>query len=179
MKMPNLEREAPTKPDYKVSSMRTADIEAVALIEKRCNSLPWNPNAYITELGNLNAYYAVAKSSDGTVLGFGGIWVIMDELHITTLAVDKGSRGKKLGEKLLYVMIEEGIRRGATRATLEVREGNKVAQSLYHKYKFEDVAIRKAYYSDNGENAIIMWAEEISSPAYQQMLYGYQREFSV
>jgi ribosomal-protein-alanine N-acetyltransferase len=155
--------------------MRASDIDAVAQVEKRCYTLTWNPNAYITELGNTNAFYAVIKRSDGRIVGYGGIWVIIDELHITTLCIDPDARGLKLGERLLNEMMDEGIRRGATRATLEVRESNIVAQGLYHKYRFEDVAQRKAYYSDNAENAIIMWAEDLTSAAYQQMLYEYRR----
>ena len=154
--------------------MRPSDIEAVARLERRCYTLPWNPNSYITELGNTNAFYAVAKRSDGDLVGYGGIWVIVDELHITTLAVDPETRGQKIGERLLNAMMDEGIKRGATRATLEVRQSNKVAQALYHKYGFLDVAQRKAYYSDNNENAIIMWAEELVSPEYQQMLHEFR-----
>jgi ribosomal-protein-alanine N-acetyltransferase len=175
MKTYELETQPAAGYTYEVRPMRSLDIDAVAKIEKRCYTLTWNPNAYITELGNTNAYYAVAKRSDGMVVGYGGVWVIIDELHVTTLCVDPDSRGLKIGEQLLSEMMEVGIRRGATRATLEVRESNIVAQGLYHKYGFEDVAQRKAYYSDNGENAIIMWAEELTSPAYQQMLYEYRR----
>lgn len=156
--------------DIVIVPMRPSDIEAVSKLERRCYSLPWSSGAYVTELGNSNAYYAVAKSCSGAVLGYGGIWVIMDEMHVTTLAVDPALRGRKIGERLLIVLIEEGIRRGATRATLEVRQSNLIAQNLYYKYGFRDVASRKSYYSDNGENAIIMWAEDLSSDTYLQVL---------
>jgi ribosomal-protein-alanine N-acetyltransferase len=162
---------------YEIVPMRASDVDEVARVEKRCYTLTWNPNAYVTELGNTNAFYAVAKSPGGHVVGYGGIWVIIDELHITTLAVDPDYRGRKLGERLLNTMVDVAIRRGATRATLEVRQSNKVAQALYHKYGFVDVAQRRAYYSDNGENAIIMWAEELTSPPYQQMLFEYRQKF--
>jgi ribosomal-protein-alanine N-acetyltransferase len=178
MKTYNLETINTSKHTYEIKAMRMADIDAVAEVERRCYTLTWNPNAYVTELGNSNAYYAVAKRSDGRTVGYGGIWVIIDELHVTTLAVDPLFRGHKLGERLLNAMMDEGIRRGALRATLEVRQSNVVAQSLYHKYGFQDVAQRRAYYSDNGENAIIMWAEDLTSPAYQQMLYEYRTHFA-
>ena len=179
MKTYDLETAIPAKPEYDVFAMRASDIEQVAQVERRCYNLTWNPNAYVTELGNTNAYYAVVKNSSGHIVGYGGIWVIIDELHVTTLAVDPSDRGKKLGERLLNSMMDEGIRRGATRATLEVRQSNKVAQSLYHKYGFLDVAQRRAYYSDNGENAIIMWAEDLTSPTYQKMLYEYRRQLAL
>lgn len=161
-----------------IRSMRLSDIEAVSKLERRSMSLPWSSSAYVTEINNPNAHYLVAKTGDGAVVGYGGIWVIMDEMHITTLAVDPESRGKKVGERILIVLLEEAMRRGATRATLEVRQSNRIAQNLYHKYGFREVAMRPRYYSDNGENAVIMWAEDLLSPGYQQALYEFkQRAF--
>ena len=157
-----------------IRAMRIDDIEYVSRLERRCYTLPWSSSAYVTEVGNPNAYYTVALLPDGTIVGYCGMWVIMDELHMTTIAVDPSVRGLKIGERLLLDMIEEGITRGAERATLEVRERNTVAHNLYVKYGFEDVAIRKNYYSDNGENAIIMWANDLTLPPYQAMLQDYR-----
>ncbi|MDR3709600.1 MAG: ribosomal protein S18-alanine N-acetyltransferase [Capsulimonadaceae bacterium] len=154
----------------RISPMRHSDIEAVARLERICQPLPWSANAYTTELNNPNAYYAAAKSADGDLAGYGGIWVIMDEMHVTNLATKPALRGRKIAERLLVVLIREGIARGATRATLEVRESNLAAQGLYKKFGFLDVAMRKQYYSDNRENAYIMWAEDLTGDAYQQML---------
>ena len=154
--------------------MRIEDIEYVSRLERRCYTLPWSSSAYVTEVGNSNAYYTVAILADGTIAGYAGMWVIMDELHMTTIAVDPSVRGLKIGERLLIDVIREGIKRGAERATLEVRERNTVAHNLYLKYGFEDVAVRKNYYSDNGENAIIMWANDLILPPYQAMLADYE-----
>jgi len=162
-----------------VRRMEIADIPHVSYLERRCYALPWNASAYATEIGNSIAYYTVAKDSDGIVVGFAGMWVIMDEIHITTIAVDPDVRGKSVGERLLLDMLEAGMERGAHRATLEVREHNLAAHNLYLKYGFEDVAIRKKYYSDNGENAVIMWANDLYSADYQEKLKTYrQRLFS-
>jgi ribosomal-protein-alanine N-acetyltransferase len=150
--------------------MRASDIESVVRVERLCYALPWNSNAYVTELGNPNAFYAVAKQNKALCVGYGGIWIIMDELHITTLAVDPAERGKGTGEMLLVYLMHRGRERRAERATLEVRQSNKAAIHLYHKYGFEDVGLRKGYYSDNNENAIIMWAEEIQSDSYRLLL---------
>ena len=157
-----------------IRQMRLDDIEYVSRLERRCYTLPWSSSAYVTEVGNSNAYYTVATLADGTIVGYCGMWVIMDELHMTTIAVDPVVRGLKIGERLLLDLIQEGIRRGAERATLEVRERNTVAHNLYIKYGFEDVAVRKNYYSDNGENAIIMWANDLTLTPYQTMLRDYE-----
>ncbi len=158
-----------------LSVMRLEDIEHVSRLERRCYTLPWSSSAYVTEVGNPSAHYVVAKDEAGTLLGYAGMWVVMDELHVTTIAVDPAQRGRRIGERLLLNLIEESIPRGAERATLEVRERNVAAHSLYLKYGFEDVAVRKNYYSDNNENAIIMWANNLLSPEYQAMLDEYKR----
>ena len=166
--------ESPHLPVVLLRPMRLEDIEHVSRLERRCYALPWSSSAYATEVGNPSAYYTVATEPDNTIVGYAGMWVIMDELHITTIAVDPVQRGRKIGERLLLDLIEEGMARGAERATLEVRERNTVAHNLYLKYGFEDVAIRKNYYSDNGENALIMWANDLFSSAYQAMLRDYK-----
>ena len=166
--------QAPHSASIIIRQMRLEDIEYVSRLERRCYTLPWSSSAYVTEVGNSNAYYTVATLPDSTIVGYCGMWVIMDELHMTTIAVDPTVRGLKIGERLLLDLIQEGIRRGAERATLEVRERNAIAHNLYVKYGFEDVAVRKNYYSDNGENAIIMWANDLTLPPYQAMLRDYE-----
>ncbi len=157
-------------PVVTIRPMRVEDIEHVSRLERRCYTLPWSSSAYVTEVGNPSAYYTVAVLPDGAIVGYAGMWVNMGEAHLTTIAVDPIRRGLKIGERLLLDMLEEGLSRGGDRASLEVREHNSVARNLYSKYGFEDVAVRKSYYSDNGENAIIMWANDLRSPAYQYLL---------
>ncbi len=162
-----------------VEPMQRSDVPDVMSLERRCYTLPWSASAYITEIGNSNARYLIAKQADGSLIGYGGVWVVMDEMHITTLAVDPELRGRRVGERLLINLMIEGNKLGAERATLEVREHNFVAHRLYVKYGFGDVAMRKAYYSDNRENAIIMWAEKIDAPDYRAMLNSALREIEV
>lgn len=152
-----------------VEPMRRSDVPAVSAIERRCYPTPWHENAYYAELANRSACYLVARL-DGEVVGYGGMWVIMDEAHITTLAVDPAQQGKKIGERLLHAMLEEAILHGASRATLEVREHNVKAQNLYRKYGFREAAIRKNYYTDNQENALVMWVDDLRDPAYRNRL---------
>src|SRR5215218_3057118 len=100
------------------------------------------------------------------VAGFGGMWCVYDEAHITTIGVDPPYRGRGFGELLLLALIDEAVRRGATWLTLEVRVSNSVAQDLYRKYGFAVQSTRRRYYSDNGEDAYVMWSRSLRDPAY-------------
>ena len=158
----------------RIDRMQRGDVPRVMEIERQSFTTPWHESAYLTELANRSAYYIVARVGD-KIVGYSGMWVIMDEAHITTIAVDPEHRGRKIGEQVLIAMLEEAQRRGARRATLEVRESNEVAQNLYRKYGFVPAAIRRGYYSDNGENAIVMWVDDILSPHYQSLLADLKR----
>jgi ribosomal-protein-alanine N-acetyltransferase len=152
-------------PPVVIRPMRGSDIEPVSKIERQSFSTAWNTQAYITELANPAAVYLVAAIGD-TVVGYCGQWVIMDESHITTIAVIPELRGRRIGERLLCEMLRVCRQHGATRATLEVRETNIVAKTLYEKYGFKTVAARKGYYSDNNENADIMWINDMEDPEW-------------
>jgi len=145
-----------------IERMQSSDVEEVAELDKKCFPTPWSVSAYATEVQNLSAYYVVARA-EGSILGFAGMWLIMDEAHITTLGVDPECRGRKIGERMLVELLDEAFHRGARRATLEVRKQNTVAQKLYEKYGFQTVAVRKAYYADNNEDALVMWINDMWS----------------
>jgi len=104
------------------------------------------------------------------ILGFAGIWLMVEEAHLVTIAVDPAHRRKGLGELLLVVMLEWAERLGAQVMTLEVRVSNKGAQALYQKYGFVTQGVRQHYYSDNGEDALLMTTEPLTSPAFQGRL---------
>ncbi|WP_110513507.1 ribosomal protein S18-alanine N-acetyltransferase [Herpetosiphon llansteffanensis] len=104
------------------------------------------------------------------LVGYAGLWLMIDEGHITTIAVTPSQRGQGLGELLLNGLIDQGVDMGATRLTLEVRISNESAQRLYLKYGFEPSGTRVRYYTDNGEDALIMWTDVITEPSYQQRL---------
>ncbi len=154
--------------------MRRDDVPRIMEIERQCFSTPWHESAYVTELVNRSAYYVVARIGDA-IVGYAGMWVIMDESHITTIGVDPEYRGRQIGEQILVGILEEAQRRGARRATLEVRESNEIAQRLYRKYGFVPAAIRRGYYSDNGENAVVMWVDDMLTPAYQRFFRDMRR----
>jgi ribosomal-protein-alanine N-acetyltransferase len=146
--------------------MTHADIAAVTRIERACFSTVWPNDAFYNELStNKLAHYFVGRV-EGEVVAYGGIWVILEDSHITTLAVDPAYRQRRFGEVLLLRLIDEALERGASWMTLEVRESNAVAQRLYRKYGFTTVTMRAGYYSDDNESALIMWAGNLKSGLY-------------
>ena len=145
--------------------MQREDVSRVMEIERECFPNPWHESAYMTELANRSAFYLVAHK-DSRIVGYAGMWIIMDEAHITTLGVCRECRRTKIGEQLLIALLDEAIRRGARRATLEVRESNTAAQKLYCKYGFSPAAIHRAYYTDNRENAVVMWVDNMTGSPF-------------
>lgn len=102
------------------------------------------------------------------IVGFAGMWLMLDEAHVTTIGIKRDLRGRGLGELLFATLIDIAIGVGGARVTLEVRVSNQSAQNLYRKYGFYQEGIRRRYYSDNNEDALIMWSEPLTSPAFQQ-----------
>lgn len=116
--------------------------------------------------------FATPRPAPGTetLAGYAGLWLMLDEAHITTIAVRPNLRGQGLGELLLVGLTDLACALGAKYMTLEVRVSNTVAQNLYKKYGFREEGIRKRYYSDNGEDALIMWSEPLGSASFQNRL---------
>jgi len=106
------------------------------------------------------------------VVGFAGMWMVFDEAHITTIGVDPAYRSRGFGELLLLALFDEAVRRGSTWLTLEVRVSNEIAQALYRKYGFTVQGRRRRYYSDDGEDAYIMWSRSLRDPDYLAMVNG-------
>jgi ribosomal-protein-alanine N-acetyltransferase len=150
-----------------IAPMRPEDLERVLEIEQVSFPTPWPRDAYSHELReNRLACYVVARVMH-KIVGYAGMWVILDEAHVTTIAVEPDSRRRRIGERLLIALMEETMKRGARWVTLEVRKSNAVAQALYRKYGFKEIGVRKAYYSDNREDAIVMWTGNIWEHAFQ------------
>jgi ribosomal-protein-alanine N-acetyltransferase len=176
MKM-QLERPAERPERFSIAPMATSDIAAVTRIERACFPTVWPSEAFYNELStNKLAHYFVGRCDD-RVVGYGGIWVILEDSHVTTLAVDPEYRGRRFGEVLLLRLIDEAIERGAAWMTLEVRESNAVAQRLYRKYGFTTVTMRTGYYSDDNESALIMWAGSLKSELYRNRLQVLRKRF--
>ena len=109
--------------------------------------------------------------TSASIIAFAGLWLTPDEAHVTTIAVHPDYRGRGVGELMLSTLIRIAGDVGARMVTLEVRVSNHVAQNLYRKYGFHEAGVRRRYYSDNHEDALIMWTDEINSPGYRQR-YG-------
>ena len=150
-----------------IRPMAAADIEPVVHLERAVFGHGWTVQAYLTELTNPSAVYLVA-SVEGQVVGFCGYHQIMDEAHITTIAVALAQRGRRIGERLVCAMLLIARERGSVRATLEVRQSNRAAQNLYAKYGFVHAAIRKAYYADTGEDADILWIYDMTHAQWRK-----------
>jgi ribosomal-protein-alanine N-acetyltransferase len=169
MKM-ELDKPAQRPSRFTIQPMRTSDISAVTRIERASFTTVWPSDAFYNELStNKLAHYFVGRYDD-RVVAYGGIWVILEDSHVTTLAVDPEYRGRRFGEVLLLRLIDEAIERGAAWITLEVRESNVFAQRLYRKYGFTTVTMRSGYYSDDNESALIMWAGSLRSELYRNRL---------
>ena len=136
------------------------DVPKRAELEKICFSDPWSEESVRYDVSeNKLSFYLVAEI-DGYVAGYMGIWNILDEGHITNVAVDPRYRRRHIASAMIEVMLEVTGESGIKRHTLEVRTGNDKAIALYKKYGFDITAVRPGYYEDNGENAFIMWREE-------------------
>jgi [ribosomal protein S18]-alanine N-acetyltransferase len=137
--------------------MKVGDLHKILEIESKSFATPWTYDAFYNELHtNQFAHYVVAEVDD-EIIGYCGLWVIIDEGHITNIAILPEYRGKGLGEKLLVAVMDTAKSLGAETLTLEVRVSNNVAKGLYRKLGFQDGGIRKSYYTDNFEDALVMW----------------------
>ena len=147
-----------------IEPMTFDDLPAVQAIERASFTTPWPTHAYQAELEtNKLARYLVVRAGR-EVVAYAGIWLMVDEAHITTFAVAPAWRRRRIGERLLVAALDLSVERGAREATLEVRLSNVPARRLYEKYGFRPVGIRPRYYSDDHEDALIMTTEPLSSP---------------
>lgn len=138
-------------------NMTVDDLDQVMEVEVNSFTIPWSREAFFNELTkNQFAQYLIVEV-DQKVVGYCGVWIIIDEAHITNIALLPEYRGLKLGEALMGKVMELAREMGALRVTLEVRVSNERAQNLYRKFGFEEGAIRKQYYTDNMEDALVMW----------------------
>jgi len=153
-----------------IRPMGIPDLPMVHLIERASFTTPWPPQAYRQEIEtNRLAHYLVAQLG-GEIVAYGGIWLMVDEAHVTTFAVHPRYRRRRIGERLLLALLDLARDRHAREATLEVRLSNLAARRLYEKYGFRPVGIRPRYYSDNQEDALIMTTEPLAEPAMRDRI---------
>lgn len=142
--------------------MRLEHLDQVVEIEKASFPSPWSRGAFVYEiLQNNFAYYIVARAGE-KVVGYAGMWLILDEAHITNVAVHPGYRRNNIGRSLMLEMIRRAAVMGINRMTLEVRPSNAAARHLYATLGFKETGVRKCYYTDTNEDAIIMWKDDLA-----------------
>ena len=136
--------------------MTRGDLAQVMQIERESFSVPWEEAAFVQEIEQNACARYIALREDGDVLAYAGMWFLMDEAHVTNVAVREGARGRGLGEEIMRALMQLAADCGMRWMSLECRRSNLVAQNLYHKLGFVDVGYRKRYYEDNQEDALVM-----------------------
>lgn len=155
----------------KIRPMEISDIDAVIAVEaKAYGEHHWSKESFFNELSNDLARYFAALDENDNLIGYAGCWQILEEAHITNIAVDINHRRKYIGEALLKTIIDKCYEEQIKYITLEVRISNTAAISLYEKYGFKSLGERKGYYQNNNEDALIMWTENIF---YDKFKIGY------
>lgn len=158
-----------------VREMQKGDIFRAREIEKACFGAHWTPTNFEKELANGSGGHLTALWGD-EVIGYIGYWLILEEAHITVVAVDPNYRRMGIGEQLLIAMTDHSMARGAKWMTLEVRVSNVPAQKLYEKYGFKVLGRRKAYYHDNQEDALVMWTENLWQEPFKSLFARLRQE---
>ena len=144
----------------RIRSMRLEDIERILEIENRCYPEPWTEGMFKHELtGNQVSVFFVLEES-GVIIGYAGMWIIVDDMHVTNVAVHPDFQGNGHSKQLMFALFEQARMAGCKRSTLEVRKSNKTAISLYEKLGYKTIGRRKKYYSNN-EDAFVMWLDGI------------------
>ncbi|WP_181350534.1 ribosomal protein S18-alanine N-acetyltransferase [Thalassobacillus sp. CUG 92003] len=142
---------------YEIRPMAMEDIDQIMAIEHASFPVPWTRETFMSEIDqNPYAHYFVIEKDD-VVFGYCGVWLIIDEAHITNVAILPEYRGSAYGEKLFGHVFDYAISHGAVQMSLEVRVSNVAAQRLYRKFGLVPGGIRKNYYTDDGEDAVVMW----------------------
>jgi ribosomal-protein-alanine N-acetyltransferase len=150
--------------------MRRRHLRGVMAIERQVYPRPWSPNLFLSEMAeSRNRVYLVARI-DKEVVGYGGMICYGEEAHVTNIAVDPLHQRQKIGSRLLHDLIREAQAMGAEAVSLEVRVTNWGAQRLYGRFGFRPVGVRKNYYQEIGEDALIMWLDQIREPAFRRRL---------
>jgi ribosomal-protein-alanine N-acetyltransferase len=153
-----------------VDAMQLEDVPAVHEIEQLSFRTPWPAHAFEQELrGNRLARYLVARAGD-TVVGFAGVWLMVDDAHVTTFGVHPDWRRQGIGRQLLLNLYELSVALRARQMTLEVRVSNTPAQALYRSFGFEIVGRRPHYYTDDGEDALVMTTPELGDPRLRALV---------
>ena len=157
--------------NYHIEKLALYHLDDIMEIEERCyGQHHWSRNSFAGELENSCARYIVAVNENNKAVGYMGVWRIFDEAHVTNLAVHPDFQGKGIAHLLVISSLDMCNEDKIKFMTLEVRKSNEKAKNLYENFGFKSLGMRKKYYQDNNEDAIIMWTENIFSDKYRQIL---------
>ncbi len=160
----------------KISYMKLSDIDEIEVIESEAyGQHHWSRDSFVNELENNLAKYYCARNENDELIGYLGTWMILDEAHVTTLAISSKFKRQKVAQTLMFKFIDDCYKNEVKYITLEVRVSNEPAQKLYEKFGFHSLGTRKGYYQDNNEDALIMWTENIWYEKFK-MLYNKIRQ---
>ena len=165
-----------TRGDIVIAPMRKRHLRAVLAIEEQVNPKPWTLQLFQSELAlHVTRAYFVAHTGLRQVVGFGGLMLSLEDGHITSIGVDPVHQRRHIATRLMIVLARTAIERGANALTLEVRLSNRPAQELYRRFGFAPVGVRKAYYQQPDEDALIMWSHDVNGAAYRDLLDRHER----
>ena len=158
-----------------IQPMRRRHLRSVLRIEQQVYPRPWSSSLFLSELAlrSTRAYYVARIGRE--LVGYAGLMMTLDEGHVTTIAVDPRRHRSKIGSRLLLVLARDAIARGATALTLEVRMSNTAAQDMYRRFGFGPAGVRRNYYQEVNEDALVMWAHAVDQPEYTELLASIER----
>lgn len=155
-----------------ISPMRRRHVRSVLRIEEQVYPRPWTSALFLSELAlrSTRAYFIARVGKE--IVGYAGVMISFEDSHVTTIAVSPAWHRHGVGTRLLVALVRESLVRGAQHMTLEVRMTNKSAQNLYRRFGFAPVGVRKNYYPETNEDALVMWVHDVDAPEYAQLLQG-------
>ena len=155
----------PSELEVTISPMRRRHLRGVLKIEGKVYPRPWSMGLFMSEISQRERRVYLVARVGGTVVGYGGLMLVMEDGHVTTLAVDPAWHRHSIGTRLLLALADAGMEQGTENLTLEVRLSNRPAQELYRRFGFVPAGVRKGYYVETNEDALVMWANDLDTPA--------------
>jgi len=156
--------------DVRITPMRRRHLRAVLRIEAQVYPRPWSMSLFLSELALRATRSYLVAFVGREIVGYVGVMMSVDDGHITTIAVDPSWQQQKIGTRLLLAAAREAVGRGASSLTLEVRMSNHSAQAMYRRFGFKPVGVRKGYYVETSEDALVMWADDVDRSDYRNLL---------
>ena len=159
----------------RIEPMRRRHLRGVLRIEEESNPRPWSLSLFLSELRYTDSRVYLVARSGVDIVGYGGLMLVAGDGHVTNVGVAPEHRRRGIATQLMLELARRALAEGAVALTLEVRVSNTAAQELYRRFGFAPAGVRKQYYSDSNEDALIMWAEDIDTPAYRARLLQIER----